>query len=154
MIKALIGSLGLAMVVGSTSVQAESWGEPNRAFARYGVRSIVCNASTHDAPCLALACREGALALVSAAGGGGPMDGATRISTGRNAFTANFKYDERAIDKLGVAASEMDLTARQFDALLAATSLTLSLQSDPSIRHTFPTQGLATAWNRVFKTCE
>lgn len=150
----LTGSLALMAIAESTSVRAQSWGEPNRAFARYGVRAIACDESTHDAPCLAIACRGGALVMVSAAGGGGPMDGPTRVSTGRNVFSASFKYDEDAINKLGVAASEVDLTASQFDMMLTATSLTLSPQSDPSIRHKIPTRGLTASWNRAFKSCE
>lgn len=144
----LVGAAGLA-----GAAHAQSWGAPNRDFARYGVRTMVCAERAHAAPCLGLACRGGALALVNAAGGGGPMEGETRVSTGAGAFTLRFKFDPRALDRLGVAAASADLTAPQVETLLAATSLTLTLQADPRIRHRFSTRGLAGAWRRAAAAC-
>lgn len=150
----LAGGVALGAALLGNAAQAESWGSPGREFVRYGVRTIVCDERPHGVPCLGLACRNGALALVSASGGGGPMDGPTRVSTGQDAFTLNFEFDPRAIDRLGVAAASVDLTAAQFDTLLAAKSLTLTSQADASVRHRFSTRGLASEWRRVAAACK
>jgi hypothetical protein len=149
---ALAAGTLLAIGVGSPAL-AQSWGAPSRDYARYGIRSVICDERTHAAPCLGLACLDGALALVSAAGGGGPMDGPTRVSTGRTSFSMNFEFDPRAIDRLGVAAAKADLTAAQFEALIEARSITLAAQSDDSLRHRFTTRGLAREWRRVATAC-
>lgn len=149
----LAGSMFQAMAFAAGTAQAQSWGTPNRAFSNYGVKTIVCDERTHDAPCLGLACRDGALALVSASGGGGPMDGPTTVSTGRTRFTLRFQYDARAVDRLGIAASHSDLTLSQFEALVAATSVTVNAKGDPSIRHRFPTRGLASEGRRAAASC-
>jgi hypothetical protein len=146
-----VAVLGAAFLGGTA--QAESWGAPSREFVRYGIRTIVCDERPHGAPCLGLACRNGALALVSASGGGGPMDGLTRVSTGQGAFTLNFAFDPRAVDRLGVAAASASLIAAQIDRLLAATSLILTSHADASIRHRFTTRGLAGEWRRVAAAC-
>lgn len=150
---ALAGIAALAAVFLGGAARAQSWEAPSRDYARYGIRTIVCDQRGHAAPCLGLACRGGALVLVNAAGGGGPMEGPTRVSTGRDTFTLPFTFDPKAIDRLGVAASSADLTAAQLEALLAATSLTLTLQADASIRHRFSTRGLAGEWRRAAAAC-
>lgn len=149
----LAGIAVLGAIVLGSPAQAESWGAPSREFARYGIRTIACDERPHGAPCLGLACRNGALALVSASGGGGPMDGLTRVSTGQGAFTLNFAFDPRAVDRLGVAAASANLTAAQLDMLLAATSLILTSEADASIRHWFTTRGLAGEGRRVTTAC-
>jgi hypothetical protein len=146
-------AVALALISMENAVKAQSWGAPSPDFARYGIRTMVCDERTHAAPCLGLACVDGALALVSAAGSGGPMDGPTRVSNGRSTFTLRFEFDPRAIDRLGVAAARTDLTAAQFEALLAAQAITLTAQSDTSIRHRFSTRGLAREWRRVAAAC-
>ena len=149
----LAGAVALGAVFLAQAAHAQSWAAPSRNFARYGVRTMTCDQRPHAVPCLGLACFNGALALVNAAGGGGPMDGPTRVSTGRRSFTLNFQYDEQAIDRLGVAAARADLTAAQYEALLEAESITLALQSDTRIRHRFSTRGLANEWGRVAQAC-
>jgi len=142
---AAMAALEVGLATAAQAQPTQSWGAPSREFARYGVRTMVCDTRTHDAPCLGLACRAGTLVLVSAAGGGGPMDGPTRLSTGPSSFTLRFRFDERAIDQLGVAAASAELAPDQLEALMAATSITLTAQSDARIRHQFPTRGLAEA---------
>ena len=149
---ALLGAAALAFAADG-AFAAEDWGTPGPAYARFGIRTIACDERTHDQPCLGLACIDGSVALVSAAGGGGPMDGPTRISTGRDSFTLRFAFDARALDRLGVAASRAFPTAAQFDILLAARSLTLVSQPDGQIRHRFGTRGLAREGERVAANC-
>ena len=99
------GSTGLARIVALATicmagpVQGRSWGTPGRDYGRYGILTMVCDERRHAAPCLGLACFDRTLALVSAAGGGGPMEGATRVSNGRTAFTLRFEFDPAAIDR-------------------------------------------------------
>lgn len=154
----LLSALAVGVALGAVflggTAQAQSWGAPSREFARYGFRTIACHARPEGAPCLGLACRNGTLVLLSAAGGGGPMDGPTQVSTGKGSLTLSFSWDERAVDQLGVAASSADLTAAQFDMLLAATSLTLTSQAEASLRHRFSTRGLASEWRRVAAACK
>jgi hypothetical protein len=153
------GSTGLARIVALATicmagpVQGRSWGTPGRDYGRYGILTMVCDERRHAAPCLGLACFDRTLALVSAAGGGGPMEGATRVSNGRTAFTLRFEFDPAAIDRLGVAASRASLDAAQFQALLGAEAITLAANTDPSVRHRFSARGLAREWRRAAASC-
>jgi hypothetical protein len=143
-----------AVGFGIADVQAaETWGPPSPEYASYGIGTIICNERAQDGSCLGLACIEGALALVNMAGGGGPVEGATRVSTGRNTLTLKFVWDEGAVDKLGLAASAADLTLAQFETLSGAASITLTMASDSSIRHRFTTRGISAEWLRVARSC-
>ena len=137
-----VAALGSGLAAGIAQAQpTRSWGVPSREFARYGVRTMICDTRTHDAPCLGLACRAGTPALVQrrrrrqARWTG--RRGACR--PGRAASTLRFRFDERAIDQLSVAAASAELTRRSArDTPLAATSITLTAQSDARIRHQSP----------------
>lgn len=131
---------------------AGGWGEPSRAEARYGLRAVVCRPDGHGGTCLALACRGGRPVLVSASGGGGPMEGPTRVSTGRTAFDLRFTFDGTAVDVLGIAAAEAPLDRSQVEAILKATRITLA-SSEPGHRHEFPGRGLADRGGRAAASC-
>jgi hypothetical protein len=146
-------ALGVACTGGAAQAQGPSWGAPDRAFAQYGIRSVVCHRTPDTSLCLGLACSRGALALVSVAGGGGPMDGPTRVSDGRSRFTLKFVFDPKAVDRLGLAASRADLTAAQLETLAHAAEITLSDEADPRIHHRFPTHGLAREGRRIAAAC-
>jgi hypothetical protein len=137
----------------TSSASAEAWSAPSREFARYGVRTIVCERSGHTSVCLGLACRHDAFELVSAAGGGGPMEGATTVANGRSRFTVNFVFDPKALDLLGLAASRAVLNGNQFSALAHASKIRLTAGDDRSIQHSFSSEGHRREWQRVRSMC-
>jgi hypothetical protein len=152
----LIHSRGWGVVLallGSSAVHAESWAPPTREFARYGVQTMVCDRAGQVPICLGLACRNGTLELVSAAGGGGPMEGPTRVSNGKTAFTVNFLFDPEAVNKLGLAAARVKLSSDQIAALTDAREVTLTAGYDRRIRHRFSSQNQAQQWRRVRAAC-
>jgi hypothetical protein len=140
-------------LLGSNAAYAESWAPPSREFARYGVQTVVCNRAGQVPICLGLACRNRAWELVSVAGGGGPMEGLTRVFNGKRSYTLNFLFDPRAIDQLGLAASRVKLSSNQVSALADATEITLTAGHDPRIRHSFPLRNQAQEWRRVRASC-
>ena len=148
------GLSGLLSVLGITSsASAEAWSAPSRKFVRYGVRTIVCEGSGHTSVCLGLACQHGAFELVSAAGGGGPMEGATTVANGRSRFTVNFVFDPKALDLLGLAASRAVLDGNQFSALAKASKIRLTAGDDRKIQHLFSSEGQKREWQRVRSMC-
>jgi hypothetical protein len=151
------GSIRLSAVLSvlgmTSSASAEAWSAPTREFARYGVRTIVCDRSGHTSVCLGLACRHDAFELVSAAGGGGPMEGATTVANGRSRFTVNFVFDPKALDLLGLAASRAVLNGNQFSALAQASKIRLTAGDDRKIQHVFSSEGQQREWQRVRSMC-
>jgi hypothetical protein len=152
----LIHSRGWGVVLallGSSAVHAESWAPPTREFARYGVQTMVCDRAGQVPICLGLACRNGTLELVSAAGGGGPMEGPTRVSTGKRSFSLNFLFDPEAVNQLGLAASRARLNSDQISILIDALEVNLTAGYDRRVRHTFSSQNQAQEWRRVRASC-
>jgi hypothetical protein len=147
--------LAFAVLAGGTAAQAQSWAAPADAqWRRYGLLSVVCRGDGHTDMCLGLACRGGRVELVSAAGGGGPMDGRTRLRAGDLDLQLAFAWDDRAIDALGIAASRAPVTASQVEALAATRSITLSSGGrGPGVSHRFPTRELAREWRRIAPGC-
>jgi hypothetical protein len=140
-------------LLSSFAAQAESWAPPTREFTRYGVQTMVCDRAGQVPICLGLACRNGALELVSAAGGGGPMEGPTRVSNGKTAFTLNFLFDPEAVNRLGLAAARVKLSSDQVSALTDALEVTLRAGYDRRVRHGFSSQNQAQEWRRVRASC-
>jgi hypothetical protein len=152
----LIYSSGWAVVLGLTgsfAAQAESWATPTHEFVRYGVQSMVCDRAGQVPICLGLACRNGTLELVSAAGGGGAMEGLTRVSTGKRSFTLNFLFDPEAVDRIGLAAARVKLSSDEVSALTDALEVTLTAGYDRRIRHRFSSQNQVEEWRRVRTLC-
>jgi hypothetical protein len=81
------------------------------------------------------------------------MEGATRVSNGRDALSLQFQFDRRSVDRLGVAVSRAEITPEQFKKLSSGRAITLTLQSDPRIRFRFPTSRLQSEWRRVSSAC-
>ncbi len=142
----------LASLSGS-AVYAESWAPPTREVARYGVQTMVCDRAGHVPICLGLACRKGTLELVSAAGGGGPMEGPTRVSIGKRSFTLNFLFDPEAVDRIGLAASRVKLSSDQASTLMDAPEITLAAGYNRRVRHRFSSQNQVEEWRRVRGSC-
>jgi hypothetical protein len=140
-------------LLGSYAAQAGSWAPPNRDFARYGLQTMVCDQAGQVPICLGLACRNGTWELVSAAGGGGPMEGPTRVSNGKRSFTLNFLLDPEAVNRLGLAAARVKLSSDQVSALMEALEVTLTAEYDRRIRHRLSLQNQAQEWRRVRATC-
>jgi hypothetical protein len=155
-VQRLIRSSGWGVVLGllaSYAAQAGSWVPPTRELTRYGVQTMVCDRAGQVPICLGLACRNGTLELVSAAGGGGPMEGPTRVSTGKTSFSLNFLFDPEAVNQLGLTAARVKLSSGQVSALTDALEVTLTAGYDRRVRHRFSSQNQAQEWRRVRASC-
>jgi hypothetical protein len=143
------------LLLAGAGAEAQSWAQPPESgWRRYGLLTVVCRSDGHTDLCLGLACRAGRPELVSAAGGGGPMDGRTRLRAGDLDILLDFAWDDRALDALGIAASRAAVTAEQVEALAATRTITLSSGGRGSqISHRFPTRELAREWRRIAPNC-
>jgi hypothetical protein len=143
------------LALAPTGAAAQSWAQPVEAgWRRYGLLTVVCRSDGHTDMCLGLACRAGGVELVSAAGGGGPMDGRTRLRAGDLDLQLAFAWDDRAIDALGIAASRAAVTPGEVEALAATRTITLSSGGrGPGVSHRFPTRELAREWRRIAPGC-
>ncbi len=135
------------------AAQAQAWTLPNAAEARYGLGTVACHAGPHGGSCLALSCRSKRRVLVSAAGGGGPLEGPVRVSAGQAAFDVTFTFDPKGIDVLGIATSWAEVTAAQAEALLSASTLALTPREPGGDSLRFPTRRLAELGRRAWRTC-
>jgi hypothetical protein len=135
------------------SALAQSWQAPDPQFRRFGFLTVACNDDSHGGVCLGLACPEGQLQLVSAAGGGGPMDGPT-ITMGERRAQATFVWDDVGINVLGIAASRAPVDRATVEAMAATPRVTLRAGSGNSaLVHRFATRNLAREWERVARSC-
>jgi hypothetical protein len=106
----VIAACGVAASLGGPA--AQGWTPSRGGFACSGLIGEVCASDGHAPMCLALAWRAGRLDLVSAAGGGGPMEGATTIRFGGRSTRTTFVFDGRAADAMGVAAARARVLGR------------------------------------------
>jgi hypothetical protein len=82
------------------------------------------------------------------------MEGPTRVFNGRrSAFSLNFVFDPKAIDRLGLAASRAIVSAQQLSALEGASQVSLKAGEDPSIQHRFSTKGQTREWRKAREIC-
>jgi hypothetical protein len=72
---------------------------------------MICDQAGQVPICLGLACRNGTLELVSAAGGGGPMKVRRASPLERTSFSLNFLFDPEAVNQLGLTAARVKLSS-------------------------------------------
>lgn len=147
-----LAAFGFAAIPAIAS--AESWKPSHGSFARYGLISEVCTNDGHAPTCLALTCRAGRLELVSAAGGGGPIEGPAILRFSGRSARVSFVYDVRAIDILGVAAARARIPSRLFEGLNNTRVIELSTRdSGARIVHRFTMNGFANEVRRATGIC-
>ena len=143
-----------AVLGAASGATAQTWRAPSEEFRRYGVLTAACNDNGHGGVCLGLACPEGQLQLVSAAGGGGPMNGETSILIGQRRETVTFRWDDRGLDVLGIAASRAPIRAAVVEAIASTPRVVLRSNGVGSpLTHRFATRNLAREWQRVRASC-
>lgn len=148
-----LAACGVAATLGTVAA-AEGWGPARSSSARYGLISEVCNSDSHAPYCLALGCRSGRLELVSAAGGGGPMEGRTTILFGDRSLQTTFVYDDKAVDELGIAAAWARVPDQVLRAVANAEEVRLTAPNAGVVaKHLFPTRGLASELPRAATEC-
>lgn len=151
---AIIALAAVSFAAFPAIASAESWKPAHGDFARYGLMSEVCTSDGHVQTCLALTCRGGRLELVSAAGGGGPMEGQATLRFGTRSARVSFVYDAKAVDIMGVAAARAGVPSRLLNALTDATAIELSTSnSGARIVHRFTMDGFAKELRRATGTC-
>ncbi|WP_232629938.1 hypothetical protein [Methylobacterium sp. Leaf118] len=137
-----------------TAASAESWTVARGGSARYGLISEVCRTVGDVPTCLALACRGGALDLVSVAGGGGPMEGKTTLRFGERSAHVSFVYDPKAVDRMGIAAARARVSSGLIDALARADRVELSTSgAGERYAHRFTLRGLSQHVSRARAAC-
>jgi hypothetical protein len=145
----------LLLATTAADAAAQSWAPARAEFARYGLLTVVCRGAGHTRMCLGLACRAGRLDLVSAAGGGGPMSGATAVRFGGQRVVVNFEDDSRALDVLGIAAARARVAPEVLSGMARAAEIELrpAPSAAPDGVHRFPGRGLAAELRRAAATC-
>lgn len=145
--------IALAMLAGG-SASAQTWQQPTAEFKDFGFLTIACNDDAHGGVCLGIACPEGQLQLISAAGGGGPMDGPTVIITSQRRIEATFRWESVAVERLGIAASRARVEPATIEAMAASPRIILRAGSGNSaLTHRFATRNLAREWQRISSSC-
>jgi hypothetical protein len=142
----------LLLFAATGGAAAQTWQAAGEPFRRYGVLTAAC--LDDGGVCLAVACPEGQLQLVSAAGGGGPMNERTTIITADRRFEVTFTWDDRGIDILGIAASRAPIDRSMLDAMAASPRIVLRSNGLGSpITHRFATRNLAREVQRIAASC-
>lgn len=148
-----LAACGVVSVLG-TAAAAEGWAPARGSSARYGLISEVCTSDGHAPICLALACRSRRLELVSAAGGGGPMEGRITIRYGDHVVRTSFVYDDKAVDMLGIAAARASVPEQVLRSMANAEEVRLSAPNAGVVaEHRFPTRGFKTELARATAAC-
>jgi hypothetical protein len=140
--------------LGESSAAEESWERSHGKFARYGLITQTCLRAGHTETCLALACRAGRLELVSAAGGGGPLDGPATVGFGGRLLKVKFTEDPRALDALGISAARSAIGVEPLRTMAAAPAIELhSGQGSTLLKIRFRTAGLRAELGRAQAMC-
>jgi hypothetical protein len=146
--------IAFGLLAGASGAMAQNWQAPNAEFRRFGFLTVACNDDSHGGVCLGIACPEGQLQLISAAGGGGPLDGPTTNLNGERRVQATFRWDDVGINVLGIAAARAAVERATIDAMAAVPRVTLRVGSGNSAHtHRFATRNLAREWQRVRASC-
>jgi hypothetical protein len=140
--------------VGETSAGQESWERSQGKFARYGLITQTCLRAGHTDTCLGLACHAGRLQLVSAAGGGGPLDGPVTVGFGGQLLKVRFTEDPRAIEVMGISASRTTIEPEPLRTMATAPTIELhSGQGSTRLSIRFRTGGLRAEVRRAQNLC-
>ncbi len=138
--------------VGESSAAEQGWERSRGKFARYGLITQSCLRAGHTETCLGLACRAGRLELVSAAGGGGPLNGPTNVGFGGRLLKVTFTEDTRALDVLGISASRSTIRLEALRAMAAAPAIEVR-SGQGNVKLQFRTAGLRAELGRAENIC-